>query len=135
MIELTTQNKREYEVCMSNLAKDLLKKQETVLAPVVMASPVYNVDFSGDGDIELVLMEGKLLLEVTVYISRTLEFGSLHVSDIIHQSTTDLDGTDLKIGLLNLKEKVLDIIDRQGIYSAYLEELNNVMGTYEPVKF
>ena len=120
---------------MSNLAKALLKKHQSVSAPVIMASPVYNVDFSGDGDIELVLMEGKLLLEVTVYISRTLEFGSLQVSDIVHQSTTDLDGNDHNIGFLNLKEKVLDIIDRQGIYSAYLEELNNVMGTYEPVKF
>ena len=51
---------------------------------------------------------------------------------IILHSSCNLDGGVVEIGICNFKEKVLDLMDVHDIYSAYVEELNDKLGLYEP---
>ena len=103
--------------------------------PVLMAKPVFEINFSGEGEIDLVLFQDELLLEVTAYIHREDFSESLSVSGILLHSTTTLEGEDVNVNFLGIKENVLDLIDKEGIYSIYLSKLEDLMGTYEPVNF
>ena len=67
-----------------------------------------------------------------LYIDEDIEFRSLSVGGIILHSSCNLDGGVVEIGICNFKDKVLDLMDVHDIYSAYVEELNDKLGLYEP---
>ena len=102
----------------------------------LVAKPMCFPDFSGggcEGYLDLVVWgEDDILTEVVVYIDEDIEFRSLSVGDIILHSSCNLDGGAVEIGICNFKEKVLDLMDVHDIYSAYVEELNDKLGLYEP---
>ena len=102
-------------------------------ALTLVAKPMCFPDFSGGGYLDLVVWgEDDILTEVVVYIDEDIEFRSLSVGDIILHSSCNLDGDAVEIGICNFKDKVLDLMDVHDIYSAYVEELNDKLGLYEP---
>ena len=114
-----------------NMFRDKRGSVEQTLT--LVAKPMCFPDFSGGGYLDLVVWgEGDILTEVVVYIDEDIEFRSLSVGGIILHSSCNLDGGVVEIGICNFKEKVLDLMDVHDIYSAYVEELNDKLGLYEP---
>ena len=113
-----------------------IKGSTVVQNLALVAKPICFPDFSGDGYLDLVVWSDEgILTEVVVYIDRDTEFGSLSVSDMHLYRSCDLLGREVEGSIEDLKVKVLDLMDKHEVYSVYLEEISNKMGTYEPTGY
>lgn len=100
---------------------------------VMAAKPQYCATVSGEGYVDLLVWdEDDIITEAVVYISLINEFGDLHISDIQQFASLNLQGEEVQKEISELKTKVLDLVDNNGIYSTYLEEVQNELGRYEP---
>lgn len=102
----------------------------------ILAKPMSFPDLGGDGYLDLVVMDDdNTISEVTVYIDRDIEFNTLSIGNIVQQCCFSVEGLELEKEIVKLKEKILDLMDLNDVYSSYVEELSNVLGQYEPTDY
>lgn len=103
----------------------------------MLAKPMLFPNLGGEGYLDLVVMddEDNTISEVTVYIDRDIEFNTLSIGNIVQQCCLNVEGIEVEKEIVKLKEKVLDLMDLNGVYSSYVDELNNVLGQYEPTDY
>ena len=102
----------------------------------ILAKPMSFPDLGGDGYLDLVVMDDdNTISEVTVYIDRDIEFNTLSIGNIVQQCCFSVEGLELEKEIVKLKEKILDLMDLNDVYSSYVYELSNVLGQYEPTDY
>lgn len=103
----------------------------------MLAKPMLFPDLGGEGYLDLVVMddEDNTISEVTVYIDRDIEFNTLSIGNIVQQCCLNVEGIEVEKEIVKLKEKVLDLMDLNDVYSSYVDELSNVLGQYEPTDY
>lgn len=102
----------------------------------ILAKPMSFPDLGGEGYLDLVVMDDdNTISEVTVYIDRDIEFNTLSIGNIVQQCCLSVEGLELEKEIVKLKEKVLDLMDLNDVYSSYVDELSNVLGQYEPTDY